>query len=184
MTTILKIIESIDLSKHGETLDGSADLPSVFGIQEYVEFDGRIKAVFVRPHYCTDSWVGVRAYFLDGEFVALCTQVGRKWDEEFEFVSVEAGNKVKDYIFSLLKKPEYEIKIAANLNEPIDDFYSVNYAEQILHKSGIYNGEKVRIKRSAARDWKDVHSVIIIGADGKEKKVDCREVLLAYVDLS
>jgi hypothetical protein len=182
MTTTRKIIESIDLEKYGESVDGSEDLPAIFGIYDYVPFDDRLKMVFVRPHYCTDSWVGVRAYYLDGEFVALSTQKGRKYDEEFQFVSNEAAMKVKDYVISFVE-PQYDIKIADKLDEEIDDFYTVEYSEQILHKHGIHGGERVEIKRKK-RKWDDFHTATIVGKDGKDRDVDCRDILLAYGDLS
>lgn len=182
MTTTRKIIESVDLEKHGKRVYDSEDLTEIFGINDYVEFDDRIKMVFIRPHYCTDSWVGVRAYFLDGEFVAISTQVGRKWDEEFQFVSHEAAMKVKDYVLSFVK-PQYDIKIADKMDEEIDDFYTVEFANQILHKHGLYKGERVEIKRKR-RDYRDLYTITILGKDGKERDVDCRDVKLSYVDLS
>ena len=181
MTTTRKVIESINLEKHGKEVHGNEDLCNVFGIYEYIEFDERIKMVFVRPHLCTDSWVGVRAYFLDGEFVAISSQVGRKWDEEFKFVSNEAAMKVKDYVLSFVE-PQYNISIADDLDAEIDDFYTVEYAEQILHKHGIYQGERVAIKRKN-RNWNDLHTATIM-VNVKECDVDCREIQLAYVDLS
>lgn len=182
MTTVRKVIESIDLEKHGQKVHGNEDLSAVFGIHEYIEFDERIKMVFVRPHYCTYSWVGVRAYFLDGEFVAISTQIGRKWDEEFEFVSNEAAMKVKNYVLSFVEEPQYNISIADNLDAEIDDFYTVQYTDQILHKHGVYQGERVAIKRKN-RKWDDFHTATIM-LNGKECDVDCREIQLAYVDLS
>ena len=183
MTTIRKIIESIDLEKQGKDVYASEDIADVFGINDYIEFDKRIKCVFLRPHYCTDSWVGIRAYFLDGEFVAISTQIGRKYDETFKFRSQESALKVRDYILSLIPKKELDINILSELDEEIEDYYSVDYAGQILHKSGIYNGEKVKIKRRAT-DFKDLYTATIVREDGKEKNVDCREIKLSYVDLS
>jgi len=69
------------------------------------------------------------------------------------------------------------------LDEEIDDFYTVEYAEQILHKHGIYEGERVEIKRKK-RDWNDFHTATIVGKDEKERNVDNRDIQLSYVDLS
>jgi hypothetical protein len=90
--------------------------------------------------------------------------------------------KVRDYVLSFVE-PKYDIKIADKLDEEIDDFYTVEYAEQILHKHGIYEGERVEIKLKR-RDWKDFHTTTIVGKDGKERDVDNRDIKLSYVDLS
>ena len=167
MTTLRKIIASIDLEKYGKSVHHCEDLANIFDINEYIEFDDRIKMVYVSPHYCTDSWVGTRAYFLDGEFVATSLQVGRKWDEHFCFVSNEAAIKVKDYVMSFITEPPYHIKII-DMDAEFDDFYTVEYAEQILHKHGLYEGERVEIKHTK-REWSnDFRRTTIIGADGKK----------------
>lgn len=70
---------------------------------------------------CTDTQVGLRFYFLDGEFLMCSYQRGRKCDEEFEFVSNEMFLKLRDYILKQFNKMETEIKII-NPKEDWSDF--------------------------------------------------------------
>lgn len=180
-TTLRKIIEGIDLEKSGETVDSCQDLTDLFfDCSEWIEFDGRLQMVFVRPHYCTDSWVGIRAYYLDGEFVAISNQVGRKWDQEFYFASHESFIKVKEYVLSLAPQKEYSF-ILAPLDDEMDDTYSVEFNCQTLHKFGTYNGSRVEIVRESRANFKDFHSQTIKYADGKTERVDCRHIKLDYV---
>ncbi len=52
---------------------------------------------------CTDTTVGLRFYFLGDECVCASFQPGRKCDEQFEWVSQEAYNKVKTLVFDKMK---------------------------------------------------------------------------------
>lgn len=63
---------------------------------------------------CTDSYVGLRYYFLNNELTCLSYQIGRKYPEDFEWVSKDAFAKMYDYfsqIFKrrILEKPEIRI---------------------------------------------------------------------------
>ena len=39
---------------------------------------------------CTDSWVGIRLYFYEGEFVAVSSQSARKSHENFDWKDKES----------------------------------------------------------------------------------------------
>lgn len=105
MTTLREAIALIDKNDHraqswAEIDEFSRELGlSVYGW--YPAFEDRMKKYWVHSWNCTDTWVGTAAYFLDGELVAVSTQKGRKWDEEFEWVSREAAAKVREFILSL-----------------------------------------------------------------------------------
>lgn len=108
------------------------------------KFGTRVKKHWIYNWYCTDSYVGLAAYYMDGEPVAVSFQSGRKSDEEIEFVSKEAAGKVRDFILTLLEpeEPSYPI---ANLDEELPDTYTVSYGEQLLTDTGRYQGEEVKV---------------------------------------
>ena len=68
---------------------------------------------YLANHLCNATWVGIRAYFLDEIFVCMSTQLGRKCDETFEWVSKDSFHNVKSYIASLQDEDEYD-------NYPVD----------------------------------------------------------------
>lgn len=114
----------------------------------YQDSNKRISSYFVRPHYCTDTWVGVQAHFLDNELVAVSTQVARKANEDYFFVSNEAAEKVKQYLLSFLVEKTMHYNLIDLDSELYNEKYSVFYNTNILHRFGWYNGEKVEIVRT------------------------------------
>lgn len=149
----------------------------------------RLKAYFIEKWYCTDSYVGYRAYFFDRKFIALSYQVGRKYDEQFEFVSHEDAQILKDYIKSLIGEEE-EVLIVSILDveQEIDEFHKIKYNSQILHKSAYYNDKKVQIIKSNYKSEGVLsdnyfYSVEIEISKGITKIVDCRELLFSRFSL-
>ncbi len=106
-------------------------------------------AYYVSSWHCTDSYVGYRVYFLKDEPVAVSSQLGRKSDENFEWVSKEAYYKVRDYILSLQQNDEQGPYISiANMDEDVGDFYKIDYTSQLFeyHKTiCMYQGDKCSI---------------------------------------
>lgn len=108
------------------------------------KFGARVKKHWIYNWYCTDTYVGLAAYYMDGEPVAVSFQSGRKSDEEIEFVSKEAATKVREFIVTLLEpeEPSYPV---ANLDEELPDTYTVSYGEQLLTDTGRYQGQEVKV---------------------------------------
>lgn len=188
-TTLRELIKNVNKSdlrlKCSPDFEGLANSLGIYDVI-YSE-DERLKAYFIKVWHCTDSWVGIRAYFFDDVFVAISEQKGRKWDEEFEFVSVELAKKVRDYIVDLKKVEEFSPSIIKILDEEIeDDTYCIEYAEQIIHKSAYLNGEKVEIVKyrwPGPLKSENFHNVEILH-NGEKKTVDCRDLRFKFNDLS
>lgn len=124
----------------------AVDLPAYIGWHE--EFDKRVKGYFLIRWYCTDTWVGYRVYFMDGEPIATSSQTGRKSDEEIKFVSLEAAQKVKDFIKSLEGEEEF-LPTLANMDEEVTELtYTVSFSSQLLVEEGFFDGQPVKVKRT------------------------------------
>src|SRR5688572_30224618 len=126
-----EILARIDKTK----LESWHDLQSIaeeFDIYQYFDTNqGRLKSYFYQNWYCTDSWVGGRIYFLDGEPVCVSWQSGRKSDEEFEWISRETFNKTKAYLLSLLIEEEKTIHLC-DLEQEMGEGYQVEFSGQFL----------------------------------------------------
>jgi hypothetical protein len=185
-TTLAKLISEIDFNNTSlmDTPDWSG-LSNLFGIYEldYNE-DPRLKTYFVKRWYCTDRFVGLRAYFLDNEFVAISYQAGRKYDEDFSFSSKESIDKLKKYLRSLVVDLEVETNydLLEGLDDEIDDNYTIEYNSQILQNNGFYNGKEVEIikKHYPSEDERHFHTVKIKLDDNSTKEIDCRELRFKY----
>jgi len=80
-------------------------------IDLYSEDIPYLKAYFTDVNWlCTDDVVGIRAYYFQDELVAISSQPGRKYGEEFEWVSKEAYQKVRQYVADAIAKKEPDIE--------------------------------------------------------------------------
>lgn len=102
-----------------EALESALDTRTNIGWD--ATFNIRMRAVAVNKWYCTDTWVGVYAYYFDGEFVALSFQRGRKWDTSFRWVDIMDARRVYSYIRSLAH--EQPVAGLINREELIEGFW-------------------------------------------------------------
>lgn len=195
-TTLRKLISEIpdkDINYHSPGWSDLSCALEIFPSLEYSDNE-RLKCYYLARWFCTDSCVGTRAYFLDEEFVAITKQLGRKYNEEFEFISNSAANKVRNYILKLLEEqtPKPVVNLITWMDEAIDDTFTIEYASEILHKTALLWGERVEVIHTprptpscAGRDWvkdgfADYHSIEVKKQDGTVEKVDCRQLKFEY----
>jgi hypothetical protein len=179
---ITDIINSLDL--FNKTLQDDPnweDLCAALDIQNYGFYseDPRLRAYHVVTWYCTDSYVGMRAYFLDDEFIGISEQIGRKYNQEFKFVSKDAADKTRDYVLSLMK-PKYSEPNLLDLEEEVSGYYSIGYPSQILlkfHKYGIYkDGRKVEITSFGRRNYETVLLMGKFEGSKEEEPINIRNI--------
>lgn len=84
-------------------------------------FNQRITQYPIQEWMCTDTLVGIHAYFMDGEPVAISVQVGRKRRKEIDFLSKEAADKVRSLLLTLLAREASEPSIIS-LDKDLPDF--------------------------------------------------------------
>lgn len=109
-----------------------------FGWSE--EFNERVKVMPINTWICTDTWVGVNAYYLDGEFVALSFKSARKVRTEFKWTSVEAATKVQ----ALIRKISAE-------NEKFS--FPLIRADEDMSTDWILQRPTSGVSRHHVRDW-------------------------------
>jgi len=187
-TTLRKLISEIDFNKSSvQDTPNWEDLSEIFNLELYWSEDTRLKCYFIKKWYCTDSYVGLRAYFLVDEFVATSYQQGRKFDEDFTFVSKEIAEKLRNYLISLLEPEEevfnFDVFKDKDLDEEIPSTYKIEYNSQILHKTALYNGERVDIVKTRY-DWEEkdkyFHTVEIKDKNNKKFEVHVNELDFEY----
>jgi hypothetical protein len=188
-TTLRKLISEIDFNnKEIQDEPDFSRLGNIFNIYDlHYSNDTRLKSYFIRKWYCTDSYVGLKAYFLDGEFIATSWQSGRKMDEEFTFVSKEKALKLKIYLESLVEEDSgvglIDLFKEKDLDEEISNTFKIEYNSQILHRTGLLKGERVEILKKRY-SWEDkenyFHTVKIKKQDGIIEEIDCRELDFEY----
>lgn len=127
-----------------------------YGSNEDV-FEARMTAYWLNNWCCTDTTVGTRVYFLDGEFVAIGYQSARKNPNDITFVSNAAAIQVRDFILSLGESRETQFPLISEktLNEELGKGYRINYTGALENQTwGWYNGEKVWVDIQPGRMYK------------------------------
>lgn len=180
-----ELIDKIDKSNPKLQTDPSySELGNIFNLDLYwsnIE-DERLKCYWMMCWLCTDSWVGWRAYFLDDELVCVSFQLGRKQDEEFEFVQ-DKIETLKKYLESLVDNPlrdDYEL---IDFDQEIGENYKITYQSQLIsifHEKGIYQGEEVEVKRiKDTKEW-NPDIVMIKKPDGTMSQISVRDIQFEY----
>ena len=81
-------------------------------ISDEVDNQNRLKIYYLHKWYCTDTWVGYRAYFLDDELIAITQQVGRKYAEHFHYISKESRRKFKKFVESFIMEEDEDESVS------------------------------------------------------------------------
>ncbi len=111
--TLKELVDSVDKTDKEGYISLDA-LAFEVGINEFLkdDQDPRLKCCWTKANWiCTDTRVGIRVYYLDGEIVCISSQIGRKYPEEFEWVSEKTFKNVRDFILSKIDLTEFCNKI-------------------------------------------------------------------------
>jgi len=182
-TTIRDLVNRIDKNnKQLQSTPNWEELADVFRINNLnYSNDERLKSYYLKAHLCTDSYVGIKTYFLDDKLVAISNQVGRKYSEEFGFVSQEAAIELKKYLLSLVEEEEEEkYELIEGWDGEVEDTYKITYNTQVIYDKAFYKGEEVEILKrnfeSEGINSPNYFHSILIKFKNKEEIVDVREL--------
>lgn len=165
-----EVIANLDKSKP-ETVDYD-ELTQELGVEYigWIEQD-RLVYYWIANHLCTDTWVGIRAYFLDDELVCVSNQSARKSDENFKWVR---GKEiaVRDYLNSLVQYRDYDY---LDMDEDLGEGYHVQFPSQLLAKKLIYKGQ-IQLVEGNPR----LYDPQFIKLQGRENPVNINECLVPF----
>lgn len=104
----IKLINIFESLKDKERYEASEhDIAEELGIYHNLECDKcKIEYAYLTSWTCTDTTVGIAAYWLDGEPAFITTQKARKSDKFYYWVSKEMYKKVYAYIESLVEEED------------------------------------------------------------------------------
>ena len=145
-----EVIEKIDKSKKNEDSVSIYELgQEVFDLfdLDWIEQE-RLKCYWIYKWYCTDSYVGQRAYFFDDKLVAVSYQSGRKCSEEFRWVSNKIFKEVYEYIKSFQQEQALNTPDFLDLEEECGETYKISFYSQLFDyqkNEAIYKGKPVKI---------------------------------------
>jgi hypothetical protein len=179
-----ELAEKIDKSKENEAYVDLTDFDGEFGMSfDYMDQD-RLKSYWAGNWYCTDSYVGYRMYYLDGEAVAFSTQYGRKSNENLYWFSEEAAIKVREYLVSLILKNEETLNIElADFDKELGDGFTIEFNSQILNDEGAtLNGDPVKIicRIKDTPDYGIDRKLMVELQNGQKQEVLITDLVFSY----
>ena len=126
MKTIKHYLDTLDKSNNYLKDDwiSTEDFAQEVGLDFYnaEKLEGMIAYYSSLSWICTDTRVGLKFYFFNDELVCLSFQEGRKCDEEFEWVSVEARNKVRAELIKMMVAQLANSATLINWNQDLTKF--------------------------------------------------------------
>lgn len=184
MTTLNDLIAKAKSLKMDDVDLYSSGIVSALGFDPYdvnpAKGQTSLKSAFATSWLCTDRIVGLRLYFLDGEFVATGSRPARKCDEKFSWASEEAFLKVRKYVEGFIEYPwpAFDILGPDDFGRPLDDGFHVRYWSQVTreHQTS-YEGKPFEVLEVPDPI---VPKSIVIRQDGIPKKVDVDEIDIDY----
>lgn len=142
MATLQQLIDNLDRSQESEYVDIESLAQSEFRIyvSTYIGGESPLKSYWLGKWYCTDSYVGFKAYFFNDKFVCWSKQAGRKCDEDFHWKDQEIFEKVRAWCVSLLieEKLQPDLMETDELTEELGLGFPISYSSQLLYDQVYY----------------------------------------------
>lgn len=137
---IIDALKNVDKSNpcYLDIDDLANELQLYTATMNYEVIEQRLKEYYLMKWYCTDTWVGVSAIYLDGELVGCITQNARKAEKIYSWISLLCVDKVRQVILECMEFDDavYEI---IDPTDPVVEYYSVDYSSQLLDTEGFVN---------------------------------------------
>ena len=142
----------------------------------------RIKMLWVEPWYCTDTWVGTSWIVLDNEIVGYTFQQARKVEPNFAFFSDDAAKRVTAVLMEAVAPKGLSAFVVSPDGELGDALgYSLDYTDQVLSKTVVYNDEVCEVIRTPRGEWNA--PLKLRRANGDVIEVHPNEVIIPYSNM-
>jgi len=135
----------------------------------------------IASHICTDSEVGISAYFLKDELVCISKQSFRKSSEDIVgWVSEALATKTKEYIISLIPEDNKGVNIdILDMKQDMGEGYNVEYTGQMISKYVIYEDQFCLVTEDNSKGYTNFHNIKVM-LEGNEIEIDIRDCTTPY----
>lgn len=116
------------------------DLSALWDWNMSEQLSTHLKGYWVAKWVCTDTWVGLVLWFLDGQPLGTTYKGARKNDYQIEFVSEEAAENLRTLMLHIINTSNKRTVSLIDMNEEVGDYYTVDYGSQLLTIHGTVNG--------------------------------------------
>ena len=193
---VKEFIEKLDVNKASTKYVNVSDLIDYMNLLSY-EIDEHtlynqnksIKAYYVSRSFENAS-IGIKAYFLDNEFMCLSKKHGLDYKEFFEFISYDKYNELRNYLLTFSDNCHELLYLDDDIGDGFIHRNTVSLLNDICNKNYevIYKGERVKLDFNLTENllksikYNEVHSYdqCIIIVDGQQKTENCYELTVPY----
>lgn len=142
-----------------------------------VEDNLRLTCYWVSKWLCTDTHCGIRAFFLDDEFIGIVTQRSRRDDQVFEYISTAVKAKLRAYIMELTDYGEHdEEETMLNLDREMGDGFTVAWAGELIDSVVLVDGKHAKVMNNPRGTSKCITVSTAIG----EQLVKVNDIQIPY----
>lgn len=101
-------------------------------------FSKRLVSYWLTRWMCTDTMVGLRVIYFDGEPAGLYYQAARKSTVEISYLNKDVANEIRQFLLSLYQVPQPNFDII-KIDQQYDqgEYYCLTYASQVVDKQAI-----------------------------------------------
>jgi len=178
---LAEIITKLDKSRENDANASYSDFEGKLDVDvwsiDYDKFTQRIQTYWINSWLCTDSVVGLAAYFLDGEFIAIMSQSGRKSPMNFTFVSYGHKQKLQKALLEMSEVEELKDEEEyLDMDEDVDLFYKIEFNSQAsYHSQAYYKDTLVKLIHKNYK-YDDFHTITIELDKDSRLDVDVRDL--------
>ncbi|KZX57769.1 hypothetical protein A3709_19290 [Halioglobus sp. HI00S01] len=159
---VINMIDPATASNDWVDLEEIASELGLYGGRFCVE-SSRISEAWVSKSLCTDTWVGMKAFYLDGEFALLSYQSARKSSVGYHWASPETKAKVFAYLVSLTAAADEDTTSYIDFEADMGEGYKLSYGFELLTDTVILEstGQRVAVVRrprinAPSSEWSDI----------------------------
>lgn len=178
MMKLIDAMRRVDRSEKNQDTASPVELNTALDTNfHYVDWDGfqeDVREYWLYRTLCSDTHVGGSVGYIGDEPVYLRRKAYRRGTPKYEFVSVEAAEKIK----ALLAKhsPEDEITPALlSMDEEIDESYSPLFSNALVSKHGFYEGRAATHNQAGWYDSRAMDIFVVIDETGERISIPCAE---------
>lgn len=139
------VLENLDKSKRNKETVNLAELMTNIGMGECdidysIPYEDVLEEYYIFDWRCTDRKVGTSVLYYNGTPFCVCTKTARKGMKIYKFIQGVDLNQIKNYLYSLIYKSEYDYELEyISTDAEIEEYQQIYFLEQTVRHRTIYH---------------------------------------------
>lgn len=146
----MKLAEALTRVVRTKENDGGCEIEALMNalhldrMPDWDAVETRLYGYWISRWFCSDTFVGCKALYLDDTLVGYTTQDARKSPVEVKFIDVAQAEAVREWMIACADAPPETPPLATahDLDIEIGIDFGVRYTGEILDRQGYYRGAR------------------------------------------